>query len=338
MNTLIKFSNFITAIFASNSRLYKEAVLKEYSNDNDIKYLLNFLLNPYITTGISDKKFLKMELMPNREILIPDASLFNLLDYIKTHNTGADNYLETVANYYHRHELNTSFLLPIFRGLITKNLPLGIDAKTVNKIIPGLIPTFNVQLANKYFDNPKIVEGKKFALTTKIDGGRIIAIKKNGTAKFYTRQGQEYEGLVDLKEEMERYMPDNICLDGEITLLNPYIPAFDFIAGVESTKKLSSKEQYKETMKITRKDGEKHGVKMLVFDYMTADEFEAQTCDKPYGQRRQMLQAIWGKHYVKHRAFQCGGQDKLVSMQLGAIDESIMKTAFNFLRFFLCFI
>jgi DNA ligase-1 len=50
---------------------------------------------------------------------------------------------------------------------------------------------------------------------------------------------------------------------------------------------LDSKEQYKETMKIVRtKDKEKHGIKMLVFDCMTAEEFKKQNCKHDYIVRR----------------------------------------------------
>jgi len=173
-------------------------------------------------------------------------------------------------------------------------LQLGVDVKTINKVIPNLIPTFNVMLANKYFDDVKFVEGKEFALTTKIDGGRIVAIKKNGDVKFYTRSGQLYEGLVDLEEEMKLYMPDNIMLDGEITLLNDYEVLYDLKYNEPCIgHKLTSKEQYKETMKITRKDGEKHGVKMLVFDGMSVEDFENQTNSVPYINRRGKLEEFW---------------------------------------------
>jgi DNA ligase-1 len=158
-------------------------------------------------------------------------------------------------------------------------LSIGCDAKTINKEIPGLIPTFDVQLANKYFDKPEYVEGKQFAITTKIDGGRIIALKENGQVSFFTRAGQVYEGLVDLESEMLRLLPDNICLDGEITLLD--------------RGTLSSKEAYKETMKIVRtKDKEKHGIKMLVFDCMPVSDFKEQTSSFTYLQRRQMLDCM----------------------------------------------
>jgi DNA ligase-1 len=135
-------------------------------------------------------------------------------------------------------------------------------------------------LANKYFDKPSYVEGKKFAITTKIDGGRIIALKENGQVSFYTRAGQKYEGLVDLEREMTERLPDNFVLDGEITLLD--------------YKSYDSKTAYKLAMKITRADGEKHGVKMLVFDGMPLTDWKAQQSSFTYLQRRQMLDCMTG--------------------------------------------
>ena len=320
MQSLITFYQFVKEITANNSRNYKLAILNKYSNDENIKFYLNYLYSPYIITGISDKKLKRSVPTDCTTTLntIPD-----ILNYAKEHNTGSDKDLSIIftnrdtiiENSLNENEYQyAQQYYEFFNKLLTKNLQLGVDAKSINKIIPNLIPTFSLQLANKYFDNPTIVEGKKFSLTTKIDGGRIIAIKKNGKAKFYTRQGQEYEGLVDLKEEMENYMPDNLCLDGEITLLDPYKPSdyhdfieedlFDPSPRIYTCTKLSSKEQYKETMKITRRDGEKHGVKMLVFDCMTADEFESQRCDKPYFERRETLNRIFKNPEYKNKYFE----------------------------------
>lgn len=278
MKTLIKFFDFVNELAQDNSRLYKISVIEAYKEDEDIKYYLNFIFNPFIITGVSEKKFNKQISSAASHIL---SSMHELLEYIKAHNTGTTEDTLVLQGFLPAHEEewqeieNKEAFKDLYKRIVTKNLQLGIDAKTINKVIPGLIPTFNVQLANKYFEKPEAVEGKEFALTTKIDGGRIIAIKKDGVAKFYTRQGQEYEGLVDLKRELEESFPDNICLDGEITLLDK--------------GSFNSKEQYKQTMMITRKDGEKHGVKMLVFDGMLADEFEAQSCLTPYFVRRKNL-------------------------------------------------
>jgi DNA ligase-1 len=48
-------------------------------------------------------------------------------------------------------------------------------------------------------------------------------------------------------------------------------------------------------MKITRKDGEKHGVKMKVFDSMTAAEFRAQRCTMLWSVRRGALEMMFNR-------------------------------------------
>lgn len=272
MNTLEQFKRFYNEITQNNSRNYKQEILRKYKDDEVIKRYLQIAFDPYKVYGISTKK-LNTEVRSIAAYIPQTFSIFGLFDYLAEHNTGTfleilecQNALNAVASL-DRDRAN------LLTSLICKDLSIGCDAKTINKEIPGLIPTFNVQLANKYFDKPEYVEGKTFALTTKIDGGRIIALKENGQVSFYTRAGQKYEGLVDLEDEMSRLMPEGTCLDGEITLLD--------------RGSLSSKEAYKETMKIVRtKDKEKHGIKMLVFDWMTVADFKEQQCDFPYKIRR----------------------------------------------------
>jgi DNA ligase-1 len=280
------FNNFVKEIISSNSRLHKQAVLKKYADDEVVKRYLQIAFDPYRVYGISTKK-LSANVPPHVAADIELFSIFELFEYLEEHNTGTfveillcQNLLDGVAAV----DRECAELL---EKLICKDLSIGCDVKTINKEIPGLIPEFNVQLANKYFDKPSIIEGKKFAITTKIDGGRIIALKENGQVSFFTRAGQKYEGLVDLEDEMSRLMPDNTCLDGEITLL--------------TRGNLSSKECYKETMKIVRtKDKEKHGIKMQVFDWMPADDFKRQQCDITYKYRRAELNRLFVAYDLKY--------------------------------------
>jgi DNA ligase-1 len=284
MNTIVHFKNFVNEINESNGRLYKQSVLKKHKDNVVVQRYLKIAFDPFLVFGISTKKLSKI--VPGSGVT-EVQSVFDLFEYLEKHNTGTDRdisicqeVLNTVCTY--DRECGT-----LLESLICKDLSIGCDSKTINKEIPGLIPEFNIQLANKYFDKPEYVEGKTFAITTKIDGGRIIALKENGQVSFYTRAGQKYEGLVDLESEMLRLMPDNLCLDGEITLL---------VRG-----NLSSKDAYKETMKIVRtKDQEKHGIKMLVFDYMSADQFKAQSCKFDYSTRRADAEVLFGQKDFNH--------------------------------------
>jgi DNA ligase-1 len=275
MKTLMHFRDFVNEITTSASRKHKQDVLAKYKDDEIVKQYLKIAYDPYTVFGISTKKL-------NKKVAGMNAypcEVFELFEYLTSHNTGSDADIKvcqaTLDDVFSK-DIECSHLL---EELICKDLSIGCDAKTINSIIPDLIPTFNVMLAEKFFDKPERVEGKEFALTTKIDGGRIIAIKENGQVSFFTRAGQKYEGLADLENELKEILDDNFVLDGEITLLDP--------------KGLSSKDQYKETMKITRKDGEKHGVKMLVFDYMPVANFKMQNCPVQYSTRRSCLTAMF---------------------------------------------
>lgn len=305
MKTLIEFKKFVDKITSTTKRLEKEVILKNISNNEDIKQYLYFLLNPFIVTGISDKKL-------SRDIsgTVSDtkfSTVIDLLKYIEEHNTGTDTVL---SNYHTFANTLSDDLHLLLDKLITKNLQLGIDSKTVNKVIPKLIPDFNVMLANKYFDNPSVVDSwKGFAITTKIDGSRILAVKKNGKAYFYTRQGQEYLLLEDLKQELESSFPDNIVLDGELMAIN-------------TTKD----DAYKNTMKLSRIKGEKHGLKMLVFDYIPFAEYENQKGKTVYKERRKKLDELFlnkSHTYFELLPVIYSGNDSSKILQL--LDDAISK-------------
>lgn len=307
MRTLEQFCKFVIEVNASNSRLHKQSVLKKYKDDPIIRKYLQIAFDPYRVYGISTKKLKKIV---GASGVYDIETVFDLFDYLDEHNTGTDKDISICQEAINNVCIWNRDAGAILKALICKKLSIGCDAKTINKEIPDLIPTFAVQLANKYFDKPEYVEGTTFAITTKIDGGRIIAIKENGQVTFYTRAGQKYEGLVDLEAEMLEKFPDGVCLDGEITLLN--------------TEGIPSKEAYKQAMKITRADGEKHGVKMLVFDAMLAEEFRAQKCDRIWERRREGLENTFSSqefNYFQLLPVLYKGEDTTMITKL--LDEAI---------------
>lgn len=307
MNTLLHFKEFVNEITSNNSKKFKQSVLLKYKDDSVIHRYLKIAFDPYVVYGISTKKL-------HRQITGCPAggfdTVFDMFDYLETHNTGKDIDVKACQSMVYTVGARDPEAAALLEKLICKDLSIGCDAKTINSVVPDLIPTFNVQLAQKYFEKPEKIEGKYFAITTKIDGGRIIAIKDNGQVSFYTRAGQRYEGLVDLEREMLDTFPDGTVLDGEITLLN--------------NKGIPSKEAYKQAMKITRADGEKHGLKMLCFDAMYIDEWKTQNCTHDYIERRLLLQGLASCH--PHTYFEVlpelyRGSD--TSMILTLLDEAI---------------
>jgi DNA ligase 1 len=98
----------------------------------------------------------------------------------------------------------------LFHMILNKDLRMGLGAKSINKIFPGLIPTHDIMLA-KLFE-PKRVKYPCFG-SIKIDGVR--AVFQNG--KFYSRKGLEYVGLNHLAEELFNVKEK---LDGELVVPN----------------------------------------------------------------------------------------------------------------------
>ena len=280
MKTLQHFRDFVNEIMESNSRLHKQAVLKKYKDDEVIKRYLLVNFDPFCVYGISSKKLSK-EVHVGNTWCAP--TVFDLFDYLEEHNTGRDVDVAVC-------QLALSWLtgdnedcFELLKKLICKDLVIGCDAKTINSAIPKLIPTFSVQLANKYFDKPEKLSGKTFAITTKLDGFRLIAIKdEHGNVSFFSRVGKRIEGLVEIEEEIKNAFASGIVFDGELTISN----YFD----------MESKEAYKAASKIItlKEDTPKRGLTYRVFDILTIDEWRAQSCTHTYDERRNLLEGLFG--------------------------------------------
>lgn len=176
-------------------------------------------------------------------------------------------------------------------AFLCKEISLGVSAKTVNKALGrNEIPVFECMLAEKYFEHPDAVAGESFALTEKLDGCRCLLVAEAGKPpRFFTRQGQPIEGLVEIEADVETLTDSrtvDFVLDGELL--------------VTDREHIPSKEQYKQTMQIVRRDGEKHGVTFNAFDILDVSVFRNHDCTTPYYLRRQKLEAlVQGVAHVK---------------------------------------
>ena len=91
----------------------------------------------------------------------------------------------------------------------------------INKVIPDLIPTFDVALARSY--EPKLVdfENDTWYGSRKLDGVRcIIILDKNGVAKAYSRNGKEFETLGKVLKSIESIGSKHLVFDGELCLID----------------------------------------------------------------------------------------------------------------------
>lgn len=275
---LIRFSDFVREIGATSGKIEKENILRRYLDDTNIKQILYFLYNPYIITGLSDKKMEKMdEISLNPDVKI--SCLADALVYLREHNTGKDQYIANLKPYIAANVKLKELLVQIF----TKNLKIGVQPITLNKVFgKNFIPTFDVMLAYKYFDNPDkyVPEGVSFTLTEKLDGCRCVCVVEKEGVSFFTRQGKPIYGLDEVAQDVQ-LVATNIVLDGEILL--------------DNRPELSSEERYRATVKEVNKNGDKHNLVLRAFDCIPIEEFFSGVSTQPYLKRRQDLELIGQK-------------------------------------------
>lgn len=265
--------DIIKQLKATSGRIDKENILHQNRENLLLKEVLHFVYNTYIVTGLSSKKIAKK--LPKLDE--KPLEFVDLMQYLAENCTGRDIDIQVAQCFLE--SITDEEELVLYKEIITKSLKIGCTAKTLNKIYGcDFIPTFGVMLAEKYVDNIDKVKGKDFTITMKRDGNRILLLKENGVIKAFTRQGQQYEGLVDIENELSSMSVDNIVIDGELMIIND--------------SEIDSSEQFKATMKIARKDGEKHGLKLVAFDYMPLDHFRRGFSDYPYSLRRETLEEV----------------------------------------------
>ena len=261
---------------ATNSKLEKQRIIRENKDNMQFTDTLVFLLSPYILTGISTKKIDK-KVKP--WIYTNDYLWSSVKSYLLSHNTGTDDDIAYIQDFITNQPED---MQDFYKGLITKSIKLGCDAKIVNSVLgKGFIPSFEIQLAEKYFEKPNKVVGN-FTLTEKLDGFRLATIIHNDKIEFYSRQGQLVEGLVEVEEDMKMFCKvnklHNAFFDGELVAVN--------------CEELSSDENYKVVTKTARTKGIKRGLKYNIFDTLSYEEFMSQNCDTEYYKRRQLLNEL----------------------------------------------
>ena len=264
----------IREVQATSSRIEKEKILKKNRENVMLQTFLKFVYNPYIITGLNDKKIKKFKM--DKVQVVEVAHVADILYYVSKNNTGKDKDIKQILGMIKG--IEDLEIQGFLTKVVTKTLKIGATAKTLNKIWgEGFIPEFNVMLAESYFKQKEgSVTGDQI-VTVKIDGIRCIAYREKNNVKMFSRQGQPIEGCEQIKEEILQ-LPEQVVYDGELVLKND--------------KKLSSDELYRETVKVVRKDGIKKNCEYLLFDMMPLQDFTKGLCDEPCIERKTKLNKL----------------------------------------------
>ena len=192
MKEVIKIFKQIQETSSTND---KKAIITA-NKDNDLfKKCLVFLLDGNVNTGISNKK-LKKNIEITKHIDVT-CSFEDIMEYLKINNSGRDSDISIVQGFIaNQSEEDREF----YEQMITKSFKLGADSKVVNSVIPGLIPTWEVQQAYPLSEKNEPKDGEWFALSQKLNGNNCSYY--NG--KLISRQGKEFVGLQHIIDDIEK--------------------------------------------------------------------------------------------------------------------------------------
>lgn len=211
----------IEEIAATSSKLGKIDLISRYCADSSFAKALRAALDPTVTYGV--KKIPTCE-SGNESFGLETDDILNMLALRELTGSAAE---AAIIRELGRLSEKSGEL---FKRILKKDLRAGFSASSVNKAVPGSIPTFDCMLAHK-FDRDRIRVWPQVA-EPKLDGVRVLAfIRPDAGVKFFSRSGKEFETFEHLKDALMRGFQEwvkfhrtdgddaheaGIALDGEI--------------------------------------------------------------------------------------------------------------------------
>jgi DNA ligase-1 len=173
-----------------------------------------------------------------------------------------------------------------YRRILLKDLKVGVDEKTINKVLHGLehaqpylIPVFKCQLAHdgEAPAHQKKIRGHKL-IDVKLDGVRVLAVmdRDNDAITLFSRNGLVITQFPELHESLHALLPQlpgSIVLDGE--LVSPH--------GFQHLMTLIRRKDYHPDMAEVR---------YAMFDVIPLGDFRRGVCEKPQAERHHLLEVL----------------------------------------------
>ena len=252
-NMLKELQGFVNEMKNTSSLNEKKVIIDSIKNNKFITKALNYALDPYKKYYVTSKTCKKNSDICDMNLIHDD--IFQLLDDLNNRVYTGHDAIAMVNAFVNQ---NSDYEDLIF-SIIDRNLEIRASESVINKVVPNLIPTFDVALANKF--DPKRVNWKDvWFASRKLDGVRCITVVGlDGEVKCYSRVGNEFETLQVVKDAVKQLGVLGVVFDGEICLMDE-----------------DGNEDFQGIMKqIKRKNHTITNPKYVMFDYLTKSEFDS---------------------------------------------------------------
>ena len=266
---------FVDEMKSTSSLNIKKTIINAYGKNPFIKSALVYAYDPYKKYYVTSKTCKK-----NKELCDMNKihdSIFHLLNDLNDRVYTGHDAIAMVNSFVLQYPEYEDLIFSI----IDRNMELRASASVINKVIPGLIPTFDVALATKYESKFCDFDNEEWLASRKLDGVRCIIRKEDDKVTAYSRQGNEFTTLQKVLDDV-KLMTGDFVLDGEICLMDE-----------------NGNEDFQGIMKqIKRKDHTIANPKYIIFDYLTLEEFDTKEGDTKLSDRLARLYGGQTKTYT----------------------------------------
>ena len=257
---------FIEESNSTNSNSDKLAVIEKYKNQPDLLKVLQYTYDTFKQYGVTSANCKKRSdlCMP----FTPYSSIFGLLDALASRELTGHDAIEMVNGFVEENKVYED----VIWNIIDRNLKTRSTVSMINKVIPGLIPTFDVALAKAYDEKTqkKVNWEDGWFVSRKLDGVRCLTvIDMFGEVKFFSRQGKEFLTLDNLKMDIKALGLTNTVFDGEVCIVDENMNE-DF-AGI--------------IKEIKRKDHTIQNPYYYIFDMLDLEDFNDKTSKDNFAKR-----------------------------------------------------
>ena len=260
----------IEELSSTTSNNTKKDILHKWGTSHpQLLKLMEYIYSDYKKYYVTSKNCKK-----NSHLCDPNStqSLFELLDSLDNRSyTGHDaiSMVNSIVTQYPEYE-------ELIWKVIDRDMKCRVSTSLINKVFPDTIPVFKVALADSYKPNMVDFEQDMWLCSRKLDGVRCLAmIDETGDIKFYSRGGNEFLTLDNVRKDLQKLSLTNVVLDGELCIVDK-----------------NGDEDFQSVMKeINKKNHTIDNPLFQVFDFLTLDEFNNQEGETELGVRLTFLRA-----------------------------------------------
>ena len=266
---LMKLDRFVLQMKSTSSLLDKKKIIESIKYDKFITAALHYTYNPEFKYYVTSKNCKKQMMICDENDI--HNTIFELLDDLNSRTYTGHDAIAMVNNFVSRHKHYGRLIFSI----LDRNLEIRASDSVINKVIPGLIPTFEVALATKYEPRFCDFENEEWVASRKLDGVRCIIRKEHESIVAYSRQGNQITTIQKVLDDVSK-IRGNFVLDGEICMMDE-----------------KGNESFKDLMKqIKKKDHQIENPKFVMFDCLEIEEFDTEVGEVKLEQRYEALQDI----------------------------------------------